>query len=305
MIANVATRAAQRLELRHRRLDPRATGDEAGGNIGERGLQRGIGQRRGDPRLEVSAPLHDAPRDAGRASGGASISPASTSATWRQAIGEPCRDSFPATFRRQPSSPDSISSAPRCLAALGLGRDHGIGDVGKLHREQPAETAAGLGARHLDQLQSRHGGEQAARLLLDLQLAQARAAVMVGHAAREAARHRRHAAHVDEERDELVHAFGEGACAPLGFIVAGHEARIVQLEHRRARPGRRHDVVEAVERRDRLQGDGAGAWRLAAVVGWLAAARLRPRHDHLAACGLQQPHGGKADGGTHHDRRGR
>jgi hypothetical protein len=187
----------------------------------------------------------------------------------------------------------------RCFAVFGFGRDHGIGDVRKLHREQAAETATRLSAWHLDQLHSRHAGKQPAGLLLDLQLAQTGATVMVGHAALEAARHRRHTAHIDQERHELMHAFGKCAGTPLGFVVAGHEARIVQLEHCRARPRRRHDVVVAVERRDRLQGDGARPVHLTAIEGGLAAARLRLRHDHLAARGLQQPNSGKADGGTH------
>ena len=186
MIANVAPGTPQRLELGKRRLDPRAAGDEAGRNVGERRLQRRIGERGGDARLEGGRPLHGAPRDAAWAIGGSPISPASTSATCRQATGEPCRDSLPATFIRQPSSPDSTSSGADAIDVGRLCRDHGVGDVGELHREQPAEAAASFGAGHLDQLQALHGGEQAARLLLDLELAQARAAVVIGDAAGEA-----------------------------------------------------------------------------------------------------------------------
>ena len=53
-------------------------------------------------------------------------------------------------------------------------------------------------------------GEQRARLALDAELAQARAAVVVGDAARIAAGHRVEPAHVDEEGDELVDPLGEG-----------------------------------------------------------------------------------------------
>ena len=140
-----------------------------------------------------------------------------------------------------------------------LCRHHGVGDVGELHREQPAEAAASFGAGHLDQLQARHGGEQAARLLLDLQLAQARAAVVIGDAAGEGARHR------DMPRTSTRNE--TSSCTRSANARARRSAPsspamrrgIVQLEHRRARAGRRHDVVEAFEGGDRLQGDAT--WR--------------------------------------------
>src|SRR6185312_4511725 len=118
MVADIAPDTAQRFEFRERRLDLRATGDEAGRNVGERRLQRRIGERGSDARLKRGRPLHDTPRAAAWAIGGSPISPASTSATCRQVTGEPCRDSLPAMFIKQPSSPDSTSSGatPSMLA---------------------------------------------------------------------------------------------------------------------------------------------------------------------------------------------
>ena len=81
VVANIAAGAPQGLELGQRSLGPRPGGDEARGNVGERALQRLIGERRRDARLECRCARHDAPRAAACAMGGALISPASTSAT--------------------------------------------------------------------------------------------------------------------------------------------------------------------------------------------------------------------------------
>ena len=61
-------------------------------------------------------------RPAACAIGGALVSPASTSATWRQAMADPSRDSLPAMFIRQPRSPDSSSSGAAAATAAVLRR---------------------------------------------------------------------------------------------------------------------------------------------------------------------------------------
>src|SRR6478752_10349843 len=177
-----------------------------------------------------------------------------------------------------------------------LAADHGVGDIGVLPAKEPAEATASLGLGHLDELGAGKPAEQLARLALDAKLTQARAAVMVGDAPGKRAGHGRELAHIDQEGDELVHTLGEadGTGGRLGVI--GEEPRVVHLQHGRARPRRRDDVIEAVEGRDRLQRERARRLAVAAVVGRLPAAGLRRRHLDIAAGGFEQAHRREADG---------
>ena len=76
---------------------------------------------------------------------GASVMPASTSATWRVVTGMPWRCSLPAMFIRQPRSPASSVPAPEAAIAAVLLLDDGVGDVGILDAERAAEAAADVG----------------------------------------------------------------------------------------------------------------------------------------------------------------
>src|SRR5665213_3403105 len=118
-----------RLARRAQRLEFGQPGNRAGAPRGktlrhqeaQRFLQRLVAQRARGVRLEVVAGrLHQ--RRSGAPIGGASVTPASTSATWRARIVLPRRDSLPAMLRRQPRSPASTVSAPvaSMSAALSL-----------------------------------------------------------------------------------------------------------------------------------------------------------------------------------------
>ena len=81
-----------------------------------------------------------------------------------------------------------VGAGRRDLLRLAL--DDGVGDLGILDRERAAEAAAHLRIGQLDQLQALDRAQKPARLLADAELAQARAAVVIGGAGLRA-RHRR------------------------------------------------------------------------------------------------------------------
>ena len=68
-------------------------------------------------------------------------------------------------------------------------------------------------------------------------------------------------------------------------------------EHRGARPRRGDDTLELVERGDRAPRRAPRRRSVAAVIGRLAAAGLRPGHDDAVAGPFDQPRGGEAYGG--------
>src|SRR5262245_27849140 len=110
MVLDVAGTIAQRLELRQARRGSRAPLHEVLLHMAERALQLRVIERALGILLEAMAGgvLHqpDSPI------AGPSAIPASTSATWRTAIGRPSRWSLPAMLSRQPRSPASRVPAP-------------------------------------------------------------------------------------------------------------------------------------------------------------------------------------------------
>ena len=152
-------------------------------------------------------------------------------------------------------SPASTVSAPVAAMSPGLVRHHAARDVGIFDAEGAAEAAADLRRRELGQLEPVDGGEQAARLRPDPELAQAGARVVIGHRPAVARLHGVHAALVDQERHQLEGARGEAVGAGLPFRIAGEERRVVALDHAGAGAGRRHRGVEGLERGDHVAGD--------------------------------------------------
>ena len=164
-----------------------------------------------------------------------------------------------------------------------------------LDAEGAAEAAADLRSRQLGQPQALDRRQQLARLLLDAELAQAGAGVVIGDGAVEARRHAGNAAHVREERDQLVGPRRQRLGALLHRGVIGEQRRVVLADHAGAGAAGRHHIVVGLEGGDDPRGDGAGIGAIAGIVGRLAAAGLRPRHLDRAAGLLQQLDGGKAD----------
>jgi hypothetical protein len=118
---------------------------------------------------------------------------------------------------------------------------------------------------------------------------------VIGRAARPLRRHAIHAAHIDEERDELVGARGEFPRLREAGRLVGEQFRVMQLDHAGAGAGRRDDVIIAGEGSDGLAPDRSGVGPVARIVGGLAAAGLGMRHLDRAARLFQKLHGGKAD----------
>ena len=199
-------------------------------------------------------------------------------------------------FMRQPRSPASTQIGAGRLDVGDLVAHHLGRDLRILDAEGAAEAAADLGIRQLVELQPAHAREQPARLLLDAELAQARAGIVVGGARRQARLDRLDAAHVGEEADQLEGARGQVAGRGAVGRRFVEQRRIVLLQHAGAGAGRRHDVVVAGEGGDRLARDQDRIGAVALIVGRLAAAGLA-RHLDPAAGALQELDRGKADRG--------
>ncbi len=193
VVLDVASDAAQGVELGQRRLGPRARRRKAARHLGERALQRL--RRRARPRRwrRTRSPVFMARvrLRAARWAARPSRPPAPRRCGGRRHA-SPRASSLPARCMRQPSSPDDEQRRRGGGDGRRLARGDGVGDVGVLDREEPAEAAAGLRVGELDELEAvAHAAEQRARLARDAELAQARAAVMAGDAPGEGARHGR------------------------------------------------------------------------------------------------------------------
>src|SRR5690554_748895 len=87
--------------------------------------------------------------------------------------------------------PSHVQQAPEITREqqIGVGRchigrllfDHSVGDVRILHSERAAEPATNLGISHFGELETSYGGEKPPRLVLDPELAETRAAVVIGN----------------------------------------------------------------------------------------------------------------------------
>ncbi len=175
---------------------------------------------------------------------------------------------------------------------------HAHRDVGIFDAEGAAEAAAGFRALEFDQRRALDAFQQPARLLLDAQLAQAGAGIVIGDRAVIVGDHAHHAHDVDQERDQLVGPFRQMLGAGMHRRLVLEEARIVFADHPGAGARGRDQIVEALEQRDGAARDVLRVGAVAAVIGGLAAAGLRHRHLDRAAGALQQGHRGEADGGT-------
>src|SRR5690606_31431906 len=91
--------------------------------------------------------------------------------------------------------PSHVQQAPEiaCEQQIGVGRchigrllfDHSVGDVRILHSECASEPATNLGISHFGEFKTSYGGEEPPWLALDPELAETRAAVVIGDTALE------------------------------------------------------------------------------------------------------------------------
>ena len=147
------------------------------------------------------------------------------------------------------------------------------------------------------QAEALHRAEQLARLLLDAELAQARAGIVIGDDAVVARRDLGDAQHVDQERHQLVAAAGQVLGPRLHRRIVVEQAGIVMAQHAAARArGRDHGVV-AFEGLDDLGRDRPRRGAVAGIVGRLAAADLQGRDLDRAAGVLEELYGGETDRG--------
>ena len=173
---------------------------------------------------------------------------------------------------------------------------HHLGrDLGVLDAEGAAEAAADLGGRHLGELEAAHAGEEAARLALHLELAQAGAGVVVGGGDGGRRVDRLHAHDVREEAHQLVAARRQLLRPRAHRRVVGEQLGVVLDQHPAAGARGDDDVVVARERRDDAARQGLGGGAVARVEGGLPAAGLRRRDLDLAARVLEQLDGREAD----------
>jgi len=136
---------------------------------------------------------------------------------------------------------------------------HRGGDVGVLHREGAAETAALLRAGQLDQVQSAYRAEQSQRPVAQPQHPQPVAGRVVGDPVREDGAEVGHPEHVDQQFGEFVDPGGEVGDRRREHRVRSGQPGVRLAHHRHARPGRRHHGVvpaegvdEATDQRHRL-----------------------------------------------------
>ena len=173
-------------------------------------------------------------------------------------------------------SPASSVSAPvpRCRAALSV--DHAVGDLGILDAEGAAEAAADLRRSASPSSVSPPLRQEPARLLLDAELAQARAGIVIGGDAVVARGDARRAADIDQERDELVGLRGQllGALAPAPDRRRTARDNAAAACRRRSPRAPRHSRSR-LESGDHLARDRLGVGAVAGIIGGLAAAGLR------------------------------
>ncbi len=198
-----------------------------------------------------------------------------------------------------PASTSEQQARAAAVDGVGLLADDRVRDRRILDAEGAAETAAHVVALERLEGESGHLVEQGARLVMDAELAQAGATVVVGEAGVELHIGGRKVHHVHQEAHEFVSAFAEpaGAFCPGGIVRQG--LGVVRPRHADAGAGRRDDVVVALEGLDEMAGEHCRVGGVAAVESRLAAAGLRVRYLDTASGIAQQLERGEADAGAH------
>lgn len=138
-------------------------------------------------------------------------------------------------------------------------------------------------------------GKQLPGLMADAEFPQPRTRIMIGDVSAVGCIDVANAQHLGQKVCQLVSALSQGRRPLLPLRFMDKKLWIVRFEHAGTGARRYHDVIELLEGGDDLSGDPLGALGVATVIGWLAAAGLCLRDDDLAACLLQQLHGGEAD----------
>ena len=111
---------------------------------------------------------------------------------------------------------------------------------------------------------------------------------MIGDAAVVARGDAVHAAHVHQERHQLVGTLRQVLRALELRGIVGEHFRIMRAQLARAGARGRHHVIEAFEGIHHLAGERLGNGLVAGIVGGLAAAGLEPWHVDRAGRSLQQ-----------------
>ena len=213
--------------------------------------------------------------------------------------GTPARSSAPCNCIRQLESIEMTGFRTGAHDAVDLGARHRAGDLGEFDRKGAAEPAAFFGGVHLAQLQSAHVREQPPRTLLDLELAQRVATVVIGRDAVESARRRPRPAGPrsgSARTPRSCRASRCNLCEALGVVVQ----RAPRSDGRSWRC-RSPTAPRRIRHREKRRGNGAPRRALrpvAGVEGRLAAAglplgKVEPAAGAFEHVGHRQPDLGK------------
>ncbi len=128
----------------------------------------GVGQRSGRIRLELARRYRDHRRRSPIGPG--FVMPASTSATWRDAILAAVALQLARHVHQAAEIARQQNFGLRRLDVLRLLGDNGVRQIGVFDRERAAEAAAGFAILHLDQFEALDGGKQSTRLVTSLRV---------------------------------------------------------------------------------------------------------------------------------------
>src|SRR6516162_8376409 len=173
--------------------------------------------------------------------------------------------------------------------------DHLVRNVRIFDAKRAAKAAACLGSGQFLERQPGDRAKQPARLVLNPELAQSGAGVMIGDLTVPVGGNRPHPADVDEKRDELPAACGETLGPRQNRRIIGEKLRVMNAEHPGTGARRCDDMIVALEDVEHLLRDRLSVGAVARIVGGLTAAGLGARHLDRAARRLEQSDSSKAD----------
>ncbi len=143
-----------------------------------------------------------------------------------------------------------------------LGARHGAGDFVELDGERAAESAALFGDVHLAQLEAAHVPEQAARAVLDVELAQRVAAVVIGDDFFAPGAHVVDAGHVEQELRKLPNFRSHRARGFEHLRLLGKKLLEMMRDHGRAGAGGHDHIIRGGEHGDRkCRATSRASWR--------------------------------------------
>lgn len=165
-------------------------------------------------------------------------------------------------------------SGPRVFDIRAFFRNDLIRDRAVFHGECAAEAAADFRVFHFHKFKPLDRAQQTARLVLDAQLAQARAAIVIGAASRVARLDLQHAQNIGEEGDQFEGLARELFRPHREARIVGEQFGIMFGDHPAAGARGDDDIIIALEGLDHLQREFARGAPVTRIEGGLPAAGL-------------------------------